>query len=106
MQWVLGSVLVLSLVLMGGRFPVLVLVADGFPFLISSSEFFLSKLNTHEPGTQVLEPTNTNYFFIHKEHPMTRVKFHISIVLTVFSTPLLISDVFLFKKFNRGLLVL
>jgi hypothetical protein len=80
----LGSVLVLSLVLIGGQFPVLVLVADWFPFLISSSEFFLKKLNTHDPGTQLLEPANTNYFFIHKEHPITCVMFHISIVLTVY----------------------
>jgi len=84
MQWVLGSVLVLSPVLIGGQFPVLVRVADWFPFLISSSEFFFSKFKTHDPGTQWLETANTNYFFIFKEHPITCVMFHISIVLAVY----------------------
>ncbi len=79
-----ASVLVLSPVLIGGQFPVLVLVADWFPFLISSSELFFSKFKTHDPGTQLLEPANSNYFFIHKEHPIICVMFHISIVLTVY----------------------
>ncbi len=53
---------------------------------ISNFQFWIyfSKLNTHDPGTQLLEPANTNYFFIHKEHSITRVMFHISIVLTVY----------------------
>jgi len=53
---------------------------------ISNFQFwiFFSKLKTCDPGTQLLELANTNYFFIHKEHPITSVMFHISIVLTVY----------------------
>jgi hypothetical protein len=49
MQCFLG-VLVLGPVVTKGWFPVLVLVADWFPFLASSCEFF-TKFETHDPGT-------------------------------------------------------
>jgi hypothetical protein len=84
MQWVLGSALVPSPVIIEGQFPALVLVADWFPFLISSSEFVFPKFKTHDPGTQLLEPANSNHFLVHKEHPITGVMFHISIVQIVY----------------------
>ncbi len=45
------GVLVLGPVLTEGRFPVLVLVADSFPFLVPVVNFF-SKFKFHGPGTQ------------------------------------------------------